>query len=78
MYLSKQNKPCIALAKSFSLSGILARAVSVPVSRLSGNDVSGHYKQHYFLSFFSVVYFSHKGVLNQKTYSAKLTGAPKT
>ena len=37
--------------------------------RLTGNDVSGHYKRHYFLSFFfflffsfffSVVYFSHR------------------
>ena len=41
------------LDKEGVLTGILARAYGIPVGRRStGNDVSGHYKRHYFLLFF--------------------------
>ena len=44
---------------------------------LIGNDVSGHYKQHYFLFFFFVVYFSHRRSARiKKLIWQKLMAAP--
>ena len=44
----------------------------------TGNDVSGHYKHHYFLFLFSVVYFSHRrSALIKKLILRKLLRLPK-
>ena len=50
--------------------------------RLTGNNVSGHYKRHYFpflfSFFFSVVYFYHRRSARiKKLIQRKLTGTPK-
>ena len=53
--------PYIYKSQNHHHFGISVRCFSRSVSgRLTGKDISGHYKRHSFLSFFSVVYFSHR------------------
>ena len=59
--------------KTESIGTSVQRSSRSAFGRSTGNDVSGHYKWHYFLLVFpvsSVVYFSHK----RRAYFAKIDG----
>ena len=63
-----------SIKKDFGTS--VRRSSRSAFGRSTGNDVSGHYKRHYFLFlfffFFFLLLFSSKECSDQKTYLAKV------